>query len=302
MSSTSLRRKDKYARYMWLIDTIRRHDRCTLQEIDRRWQQEETLNPDGIPLSRRTFQQHKEAINAMDFGVEIICTSNRYYSVYLDDHNPLGAWMWQTLSLRLMLAESRELNDRIITEEIPSADRWLHPILSALRENRRLQISYRPFGREAFSLLLSPYFVQMSDRRWYVFGLREDETTLKAYALDRIQACEHTEETFVFPETFSAGEYLQQHGIGQYEAIPETEVVVRAYGLMADRLRTLPLHPSQQETKTDAGWAEFTFTLQPTSRFFGELLACGAYVKVLSPRWVQQRMKETADKISGYYK
>ena len=71
---------------------------------------------------------------------------------------------------------------------------------------------------------------------------------------------------------------------------------------MADRLRTLPLHQSQQETKTAAGWAEFTFTLQPTSRFFGELLACGVYVKVLSPRWVQQRMKETADKISGYYK
>ncbi len=123
MSSTTLRRKDKYARYMWLIDTIRRHDRCTLQEIDRRWQQEETLNPDGVPLSRRTFQQYKEAINAMDFGVEIICTSNRYYSVRLDEHNPLGAWMWQTLSLRLMLAESRELNERIITDEIPSADR-----------------------------------------------------------------------------------------------------------------------------------------------------------------------------------
>lgn len=302
MSSTTLRRKDKYARYMWLIDTIRRHDRCTLQEIDRRWQQEETLNPDGVPLSRRTFQQHKEAINAMDFGMEIICTSNRYYSVRLDEHNPLGAWMWQTLSLRLMLAESRELNERIITDEIPSADRWLHPILSALRENRRLRITYRPFGKEAFSLLLSPYFVQMSDRRWYVFGLREDETSLTVYALDRILACEPTEKTFVFPETFSAGEYLRQHGIGQYEAIPETKVVVRAYGLMADRLRTLPLHPSQQETKTDAGWAEFTFTLRPTSRFFGELLACGAYVKVLSPRWVQQRMKETADKIAEYYK
>lgn len=93
MSSTTLRRKDKYARYMWLIDTIRRHDRCTLQEIDRRWRQEETLNPDGAPLSRRTFQQHKEAINAMDFGVEIVCTGNCYYSVRLDDHNPLGAWM-----------------------------------------------------------------------------------------------------------------------------------------------------------------------------------------------------------------
>lgn len=145
-------------------------------------------------------------------------------------------------------------------------------------------------------------FVQMSDRRWYVFGLREDETSLTVYALDRILACEPTEKTFVFPETFSAGEYLRQHGIGQYEAIPETKVVVRAYGLMADRLRTLPLHPSQQETKTDAGWAEFTFTLRPTSRFFGELLACGAYVKVLSPRWVQQRMKETADKIAEYYK
>lgn len=64
----------------------------------------------------------------------------------------------------------------------------------------------------------------------------------------------------------------------------------------------MPLHPSQQETKTDVEWAEFTFTLRPTSRFVGELLASGIYVKVLSPRWIQQRMKETADKIAEYYK
>ncbi|MCD8274631.1 MAG: WYL domain-containing protein [Alistipes sp.] len=302
MPPSSLRRKDKYARYMWLIDTIRRHDRCTLQEINRRWQQEETLNPDGAPLSRRTFQQHKEAINEMDFGIEIICTGNRYYSVLIDDHNPLGAWMWQTLSLRLMLSESKELNERIITEEIPSANCWLHPILSALRENRRLQITYRPFGKEEFPFLLSPYFVQMSDRRWYVFGLRDSETTLKAYALDRIQACKPSEKTFTLPETFSAGEYLRQHGIGQYDAITETKVVLEAYGQMADRLHTLPLHPSQQETKTKANKTEFTYTLRPTSRFFGELLACGAYVKVLSPQWVRHRLKETIDKISNYYK
>ncbi len=302
MSYFSIRRKDKYARYMWLIDTIRRHDHCTLQEINYLWQKEDSLNPDGIPLPRRTFQQHKESINDMDFGVEIICISNRYYSVRIDNHNPFGAWMWQTLSLKQMLSESKELNDRILTEEIPSADRWLYTILSSIRENKRLQITYHPFGKDDFTFLLSPYFVQLSDRRWYVYGLRNCETSLKAYALDRIEKCELLDETFYFPNGFSAEEYLKKHGIGQYETIPETEVVIRAYGQQVDRLRTLPLHPSQQETKTGEGKAEFSYTLRPTNRFFGELLACGAHIKVLSPLWLRHRLKETIDKLATYYK
>lgn len=301
MNSFAIRRKDKYARYAWLIDTLHRHGPCSLREIDRCWTKETTLNPDGEPLSRRTFQQHKEAINELELGVEIVCSHN-LYSVCTDDHNPIGAWLWQTISLRRMLAESKSLNDRIIVEEVPSSDRWLQPILTAIRENRRLRIGYHPFGREAFEMAVSPYFVQMSDRRWYLFGLRDAETELKAYALDRMETCATTEETFVLPEGFSTTGYLERHGIGRYENIPETEVVLRAYGRQVDLLRTLPLHASQRETKTEQGKSVFTYVLQPTTRFFGDILACGKYVKVLSPEWVRRQLKEMLEKTLTYYK
>lgn len=301
MKDSALRRKDKYARYAWLIDTLRRCGPCTLREIDGYWQEETMLNPDGEPLSRRTFQQHKEAINELEFGVEIVCEHNRY-SVYTDDHNPVGAWLWQAVSIRRMLVESKTLNERIVVEEVLSSERWLQPVLAAIRENRRLRIAYRPFGKEVFGMLVSPYFIQMSDRRWYLFGLRDDETELRAYALDRMEACEATEEPFVLPDGFSAKAYLEKHGIGRYKSIPETEIVIRAYGRQVDLLRTLPLHPSQQETKTEKSKAEFTYMLQPTTRFFGEILARGEYVKVLSPAWVRRRLKETIEKITTYYK
>ena len=110
------------------------------------------------------------------------------------------------------------------------------------------------------------------------------------------------EETFALPEEFSATEYLKEHGIGRYENIPETEVVLRAYGRQVDLLRTLPLHTSQHETKTAEDKAEFTYILRPTTRFFGDILACGKYVKVLSPEWVRRHLKETLEKIVTYYK
>lgn len=301
MRDSVLRRKDKYARYAWLIDTLRRRGPCTLREIDGYWQAETSLNPDGEPLSRRTFQQHKEAINELELGVEIVCEHNRY-SIYTDNHNPVGAWLWQAVSIRRMLTESKTLNDRIIVEEVPSAEHWLQPVLNAIHGNRRLRIEYRPFRKEAFVVLLSPYFLQMSDRRWYLFGLRDDETELRAYALDRMEACKITEESFVLPDEFSATVYLEKHGIGRYKSIPETEIVIRAYGRQVDLLRTLPLHPSQQETRTEKSKAEFTYTLQPTTRFLGEILACGKYVKVLSPVWVRRRLKETIEKMITYYK
>lgn len=294
--------ENKLKRYFWLVDTLRGR-KMSLKDLSNKWERS-SLNDDGTPLSRRTFQEHKNTINELGLGVEIIYDyATRTYLLQTDkeNENAVARWMWSAMSLQEAMRHNSTIRGRIITDEIPSAQTFLDPLLLALNENRVVRFAYHPFGSDAFEVVLQPYFVQMTGQRWYLFGCRNEEKTVKAYALDRMEKLDLGNDTFIMSEDFSADEYLKHSGIGQYENIPETEVKIRAYGRQVDLLRTLPLHPSQRETKTEDGKSEFSYFLRPTSKFYGDLLSCGKYVKVLSPGYVKNHIKGIINKLSEYY-
>lgn len=55
---------------IWLVDTIHRAGRLSLEEINRRWV--ETEMNEGMPVARSTFNRHRDAILDM-FGIIIDC-------------------------------------------------------------------------------------------------------------------------------------------------------------------------------------------------------------------------------------
>jgi hypothetical protein len=295
---------NKLKRYAWLIETIKRNSRgISFREISSAWEKS-SLNDGGESLSLRTFQEHKKAINDLSIGIEIVYQKaiNTYHIQSSEDGIGFSAkWFWNAMSAYVAIEENKTIRNRIILEDIPSAEVWLDAVLHAIKENNCLKITYHPFGNQAFNMEVSPYFVQLAGKRWYLFGLQEKEMSLKAYALDRIEKIEITDKEFVLPKDFSAEHYLESTGIGQYDSVKEEKIVLRAYGRQVDLLRTLPLHKSQQETKTEKEQAEFTYVLRPTTRFYGEILSRGEFVKVLSPTTVRKKIKTIAEKISSYY-
>ena len=56
----------------WLADTIQRHGRITLRDLSRLWEDNDSLNPEGLELSERTFHRHREEIERI-FGLCIKC-------------------------------------------------------------------------------------------------------------------------------------------------------------------------------------------------------------------------------------
>lgn len=303
VQNSQVNMKHKLKRYFWLIDSLKDKP-MSLNKLNRKWENS-ILNDDKIPLSRRTFQEHRNAINELGIGIEIIYDyTTRCYSLKSDDDNGnlVSRWMWNAISLQSTMAQNANIKDRIIIEEIPSAHIYLDPILHAIRENYAIEFLYRPFGKDSFMITFYPYFIQMTDQRWYVYGLKKGEESIKTYALDRMESITLKEESFSFPKDFSAEEYLSENGIGQYENIPIVDVAIRAYGKQVELLRTLPLHPSQKEIKTEEGKSEFAYTLRPTTKFYGDILSKGKYVKVLSPYFVRKHIKEIVDKLNEYYK
>ena len=59
-----------WGRYVWLIDTVRRHGKITYQEISDLWQESGLSYGDELPW--RTFMNHRKAIeDIFDINIEV---------------------------------------------------------------------------------------------------------------------------------------------------------------------------------------------------------------------------------------
>lgn len=70
--------KDLFDKYIWLVDTIYRAGKITLEEINKRWMRSQLS--EGTSLPHRTFHNWRNAIEQV-FDINIECDRKAgYYS------------------------------------------------------------------------------------------------------------------------------------------------------------------------------------------------------------------------------
>ena len=295
--------KNLLNRYIWIVDTIRRHGSITRQELSRLWQ----LSPysEGRPMPRRTFYNYRNAIEEI-FGINIECNPVTYeYSVSEADDSRAGSvtdWMLNTASMSNALADAREVADLVFLEEVPSARQFLSPLISALKEKATITFGYSPLSRTGApkKVTLEPYFLKIFKLRWYVTGRNVAEGTIKTYALDRMTDLVLMDRTFTPATDFDPDEYFRySFGIVFSQGEPK-RVVLRTDLRQAKYFRALPLHPSQSEMVSDT-YSIFSFTLRLTPDLVAELLSYGPNVTVLSPPELRAMMTQSLrESLSNY--
>ena len=286
-----------FQEFIWLVNTLHRSGRLTLEEINQRWL--DTEMSEGLPIARSTFNRHRDAILDM-FGIIIDCDKKDGFRYFIDndyvlEEDSFQNWMLSTLSVNSVLSESKSVSDRIILEQIPSDGDNLHMLIEAMKRGVRVMINYRRYGTEASksSMKLEPFFVKLFNKRWYVIVKFPEPTgNLFTLALDRILSIELTEERFTYEKGFSpVGWFKDCYGIVRDPDVPVQRVVIRAFGKEANYLQDLPLHPSQKAVAVSDEYTDFEMTLRPTADFYSPLLARGAAIKVLEPESVANDIK-----------
>lgn len=292
-----------FKQYIWLIETINRAGKITLAEINEQWQRTEESG--GLPLSRTTFNRHRDAIVDM-FGVIIDCDrkdGNRYfiYNKEVLEDNSVQNWMFSTLSVSNMLDDNVSLQHRILLESIPSGLTLLQDIIKAMRESRRIMITYRRYGAaSANTFSMAPYCVKLFQRRWYVLGkfedrpsYREEKDSMAIFSLDRIEKLVIQETKFTMNPDFDAASFFDEcFGIVIGDGSKPLQIVLRAYGLEPYYLRDLPLHQSQKEINATEEYTDFEYYMRPTSDFKANLMSRGSWLQVISPDWLAKEMQE----------
>lgn len=286
-------------RYVWLIDTIRRHGSITRARLDELWRRSPVS--DGSPLPRRTFYNYRGAIEEL-FNITIECDPVTYeYSISTpggERAEGMTDWLLNSAAMSNVLASVSDASDRIFLEDVPSARTYLSQVVTAVRERRALRFTYRPYTRSTPTkgVGLEPYFLKIFRQRWYVTGRNMTDGRIKTYALDRMEDVTVADTTFTPDPTFDADEYVRDSfGIifSQGEA---KEVVLRTDPRQAKYMRALPIHHSQRESIHDS-YSLFHFRLRLTEDFIQEILSLGPRVTVISPpelrAMVVNSLKET---------
>lgn len=294
-------------KYTWLIDTIRRAGKISLEEISDRWERNKDLS-DYKPLSRATFNRWKDAIFSQ-FGIIISCQRAGGYLYYIEnpediDEDELKKWMLDSFAVSNLISENLSLKDRIIVNQIPSAHNHLATLLEAMKENRIVTITYCGFNKtKSYKFPIEPYCVKLFENRWYLLAHNIQYDDIRIYGLDRIEDVTITDDAFKLPKDFSASDYFSNYyGIVTDKNIKAQHIIIRVYHDHIPYINSLPLHRSQKLLENNGEYADFELFLAPTYDFIMRLLYVGAMIEVVSPVSLRKTMKEWISDMYNLYK
>ena len=278
-----------FKQYIWLVNTLRKYRRLTLSELNALWQEDEV--GDGNPLPRSTFNKYRDGIGDM-FGLYIDCDTTYHY--FISNPNELEGnqtmqWMLSTLTTGLTLSDSTAIKDSIILENVPAGYEFLPVLMQAIRQSRTISMRYQKFDSEPYTKPVNPYAVRLFRQRWYLVADNGDH--IAVYSLDRMLSATLTKRHFVRPADFSAEAYFAEYFGVTVDGTPLEHVVVRAYGKMANLLRTLPLHQPQLELESHDDYTDFALDIRPSIDFISELLSKIDGLDVLEPASLKQRLR-----------
>ena len=296
---------NKFGRYIWLIDLLRRKGRLTFEEISDYWAASGLGDELDEPLPWRTFMNHKKKV-AEVFGIDIECDTHDGYRYYIDNteelsNNSFKSWLVDSYATLNQVQGDRSLAGRISFEQIPSGNHHLQTILQSMRENRVIEIEYQKFGRDYSNTFeIEPYHLKVVNRRWYVIARSPYLDEVRTYGLDRIIKIAVTGKKFKIPKSFSIDKYFEGCVgiIADKTEYDIQRVVVKAYDYAQSYLRTLPIHSSQKIIERDDESTTFEYYVRTTYDFLTALLQQADQIEVLEPAEVRKLMHEIGNNIA----
>lgn len=293
-------------KYVWLVETIYRAKRISLKELNRRWLENDMS--DGQEIPERTFHKWRIAVEEL-FGLDIVNEGRGDYRYYIENADELSngnlrSWLFNTLSVSTLLQANLGMKDRILLEEIPEGKAYLPVIIEAMKNNVQLIMTYQSYWRdEEHTFEVEPYCLKLFRQRWYLVARSAYYNKVLIYALDRVRQLQATEVRFTYPKDFQPDEYFDGcFGIIAGDGTKVETVRLKASAGQANYLRSLPLHPSQEETERNDAFSIFTLRIRPTFDFIQELLRQGEGVEVLSPVWLRKEVAGMVCRMWSKYK
>ncbi len=181
--------------------------------------------------------------------------------------------------------------------------RTLNYLADAWSTGHTVKIKYRSVeANEAKERLVDPYFIQPAGHGHssYVLAYCHLHKAIRTFKVDRIQAINITDETYIVPSDFDANKYLSSAwSIMVGENI--ITVKLKVAKSMVRFMEEIIWHSSQKFTKYPDGSALMTIEVSHTAELMNWILGWGDGVEVLEPASLREDVARKARAISTVY-
>lgn len=299
------------SKYVWVIETIHRAGKISFEELNRKWLRNTDISR-GVEIPKRTFD-HWKLVIADIWGLHIENEGKGKYRYFIMNEKEicedgLRSWLYNAFCVSNALVSSQSIKDRILLEYVPSGQHYLQAIIEAMKENRVLNITYQDYNKnEEISFDVRPYCVKLFRQRWYLLACRTNTCFYNkapfVYMLDCIKDLQAKDETFEMPKNWSAEEFFDGcFGVNSDQQIDKQSVKLKISAGLANNIRNLPIHESQEEVECNEEYCIFSYYLRPGFNFKQELLWNGEDIEVLEPTWLREEMAGKIQRMLNKYK
>lgn len=189
-------------------------------------------------------------------------------------------------------------------------------LFTAISQKQVIELHYHTFAdkEHSLNLLLHPYLLKEYNRRWYLFGIADNDDKMLNFSLDRIDAVKPMPAMRYKEYDGQLDEWFDDIiGVTRYEDRPIQRILFWVSDKSKDYVGTKPLHDSQihyrgqEEEKFRLqhpqlqGGAYFSIDCIENYELLRELTSFGENLIVLSPDSIRDKIVERISAMSEKY-
>ena len=181
---------------------------------------------------------------------------------------------------------------------------FFSPLYHAILDHKAGVISYKKFGCDEKTHIISPYYIKQFSRRWYLTAKssRHMDATMSVFSLDRITSFTTDDSLEYQPSRMTIDEYYKDvYGISRPDNV--SPMTIRFYVSEKDLpyLLTAPIHSSQKILARNQKGAIMSIHVIPNHELMMRFLAYGDGVIVLTDCKLRDEIAEKVKKMSRKY-
>lgn len=181
-------------------------------------------------------------------------------------------------------------------------------LVSSIRKRIPVSFIHYSYDKKLFkAIIIHPYLLKESNKRWYLVGYSEDHKEIRYFGVDRIYDPVLIEKDFIENKrTDLRNLFNNKIGISTIQendkGLPE-EITLWVSRTMANYIKSMPMHKSQSYNEYGGdGEIMVTLNLVATYELVALILSYGKNMELLTPKWLRKELEKELDRSVIKYK
>jgi predicted DNA-binding transcriptional regulator YafY len=182
-----------------------------------------------------------------------------------------------------------------------TGNKWLPELIDAIHEKKQISVGYNKEKKQ-----LSPYVLKQNKGLWYLVAFdhgKKGEEAIKIYSLNRIHQILPGKFDYYKDPTFRSEDYFKYSlGIWHRNGTSPIKVVLEFnHPRLIETIQQNKIHPTQQILKQNSKSLRIEITVYDSVELDGLILGYGETVKLISPKYLKERLKDKLQELSKRY-